>query len=87
MGVRVGLWLTAGWESWVCRVLPDTGGYGTILPHPVNPACLGGWLGGGRQGPLHAAERPCVPLPCRFKISKIIVVGDLSVGKTCLINR
>lgn len=23
----------------------------------------------------------------RFKISKVIVVGDLSVGKTCLINR
>ncbi|CAM9122124.1 unnamed protein product [Lampetra planeri] len=25
--------------------------------------------------------------PDRFKISKIIVVGDLAVGKTCLINR
>ncbi|TNN23571.1 Ras-related protein Rab-34 [Liparis tanakae] len=23
----------------------------------------------------------------RFKISKVIVVGDLAVGKTCLINR
>lgn len=26
-------------------------------------------------------------LSSRFKISKVIVVGDLSVGKTCLINR
>lgn len=23
----------------------------------------------------------------RFKIAKVIVVGDLAVGKTCLINR
>lgn len=31
----------------------------------------------------------CPPtlLSNRFKISKVIVVGDLSVGKTCLINR
>uniref|UniRef100_A0A8D2PAE4 RAB34, member RAS oncogene family n=1 Tax=Zosterops lateralis melanops TaxID=1220523 RepID=A0A8D2PAE4_ZOSLA len=33
------------------------------------------------------ADLRASPPPCRFKISKIIVVGDLSVGKTCLINR
>ncbi|XP_023386337.1 ras-related protein Rab-34 isoform X2 [Pteropus vampyrus] len=40
------------------------------------------WLHCGLVAPL----RP-LPAICRFKISKVIVVGDLSVGKTCLINR
>ena len=30
---------------------------------------------------------PLSPFLTRFKISKVIVVGDLAVGKTCLINR
>lgn len=69
-----------------CRALQDTGG---CRRHPSTPrTLLSPWLaGGGRRGPPHPAERPRVLLPGRFKISKIIVVGDLSVGKTCLINR
>uniref|UniRef100_A0A8C3NE46 Ras-related protein Rab-34 n=2 Tax=Geospiza parvula TaxID=87175 RepID=A0A8C3NE46_GEOPR len=55
------------------------------------PACF------RKEAALHArpAFHPTVASACReqrtgtvgFKISKIIVVGDLSVGKTCLINR
>ncbi|XP_054703953.1 ras-related protein Rab-34 isoform X1 [Grus americana] len=75
-GGRAGLRGTAG-----CRGLRgDT-------PAPHEPLCPRGQPGGGRRGAPHLAERPCIPLLCRFKISKIIVVGDLSVGKTCLINR
>ncbi|NXO53970.1 RAB34 protein, partial [Aramus guarauna] len=50
-----------------------------------------------KEAALHArpAFHPTVASACQeqrtgtvgFKISKIIVVGDLSVGKTCLINR
>ncbi|KAI6074350.1 Ras-related protein Rab-34 [Aix galericulata] len=50
-----------------------------------------------KEAALHArnAFHPSVASACQeqrtgtvgFKISKIIVVGDLSVGKTCLINR
>ncbi|NXK08800.1 RAB34 protein, partial [Herpetotheres cachinnans] len=50
-----------------------------------------------KEAALHAriAFHPAVASACQeqrtgtvgFKISKIIVVGDLSVGKTCLINR
>lgn len=56
----------------------------------MSPSALGGGRGRRQTGtphPPHPAERRRVPLPRRFKISKIIVVGDLSVGKTCLINR
>ncbi|XP_074412852.1 ras-related protein Rab-34 [Zonotrichia albicollis] len=55
------------------------------------PACF------RKEAALHArpAFHPTVAGACQqqrtgtvgFKISKIIVVGDLSVGKTCLINR
>ncbi|XP_026517412.2 ras-related protein Rab-36-like, partial [Terrapene carolina triunguis] len=41
------------------------------------------WVGDGSL----QLTTTCPALPSRFKISKIIVVGDLSVGKTCLINR
>lgn len=54
-------------------------------------------LQGGAGGPpkrcLSREPTVCPPpfLQClcshSFKISKIIVVGDLAVGKTCLINR
>lgn len=45
------------------------------------------------QSGAYPGSRLCAPpfLQClcshSFKISKIIVVGDLAVGKTCLINR
>uniref|UniRef100_A0A8C3Y2L8 RAB34, member RAS oncogene family n=1 Tax=Catharus ustulatus TaxID=91951 RepID=A0A8C3Y2L8_CATUS len=55
------------------------------------PACF------RKEAALHTrpAFHPTVASACQeertgtvgFKISKIIVVGDLSVGKTCLINR
>uniref|UniRef100_A0A8C5IVR3 Ras-related protein Rab-36 n=1 Tax=Junco hyemalis TaxID=40217 RepID=A0A8C5IVR3_JUNHY len=51
----------------------------------LSPKLIQHRLSGHRHG--HRIVPPACPPRCRFKISKIIVVGDLSVGKTCLINR
>lgn len=45
------------------------------------------WGGGGDLRHCIDYSVPAFSSFVRFKISKVIVVGDLAVGKTCLINR
>ncbi|XP_061136322.1 ras-related protein Rab-34a isoform X1 [Syngnathus typhle] len=46
-----------------------------------------GYVGGQERRRERRPDASCLVLSRRFKIAKVIVVGDLAVGKTCLINR